>query len=151
MDIDDTDREIIGLLAQNARQALADVALRVGLSTSAVNDRVRRLVAQGAIRRFTLDADADALGLPVLAIVWVALRQDGEAAFTEFATAHPGITECHHVTGPWSYLIHLRCGALAGVEAFLAEMKAAGFLERSETMLALSTLRRAPLVPGGAP
>ncbi|MCE6961722.1 Lrp/AsnC family transcriptional regulator [Cereibacter sphaeroides] len=145
--IDDIDRKIIGMLADDARQPLTEVAARVGLSTSAVNDRVRRLVAQGVIRRFTLDASPEALGLPVLALIWVAVRHAQEPAFRAFAAHHPGITECHHVTGPWSYLVHVRAPGLEGVESFLTEMKDLGFLERSETMLALSSIRSAPLVP----
>ena len=145
--MDEIDRQIIGRLALDARRPLTEIAAEVGLSTSTVNERVRRLVAQGAIRRFTVDATPEALGLPVLALVWVAVRHEHEPAFRAFAAGHPGITECHHVTGPWSYLIHLRTAALSGVEAFLAEMKARGLLERSETMLALSTIRSAPLVP----
>lgn len=145
--MDEYDRQIIGHLAQDARRPLTEIAVAVGLSTSAVNERVRRLVAQGAIRRFTLDAAPEALGLPVLALIWVAIRHEHEPAFRIFAADHPGITECHHVTGAWSYLIHLRVSGLDGVERFLAEMKGQGFLERSETVLALSTIRSAPLVP----
>jgi len=113
---------------------------------------VRRLVAQGAIRRFTVDADPAVLGVPVLALIWVALRHlADEAAFRAFVVAHPGIIECHHVTGPWSYLIHLRAADLAAVEGFLTEMKETGMLERSETMLALSTVKAAPFAPGRQP
>ncbi|MEA5162246.1 AsnC family transcriptional regulator [Cereibacter johrii] len=60
--MDDLDGKIIGLLAEDARKPLTEVAGQVGLSTSAVNERVRRLVAQGVIRRFTVDASPEALG-----------------------------------------------------------------------------------------
>lgn len=140
------------MLAQDARRALAEVGQAVGLSPSATNDRVRRLVAQGTIRRFTVDADPAALGVPVLALIWVALRHlADEAAFRAFVVAHPGITECHHVTGPWSYLIHLRTADLAAVEGFLTQLKETGMLERSETMLALSSVKSAPFAPGRQP
>ncbi|MGP3696380.1 Lrp/AsnC family transcriptional regulator [Rhodobacter sp. NSM] len=145
--MDDLDRQIVGLLAQDARRALTEVAGQVGLSVSAVNERVKRLAVSGVIRRFTVDASPEALGLPVLALIWVAVPHSREAAFRSFAAEHPAITECHHVTGAWSYLIHLRVSGLDGVEAFLDRLKSDGLLERSETMLALSTIRTAPLVP----
>ncbi|QCP85629.1 Lrp/AsnC family transcriptional regulator [Cereibacter sphaeroides] len=145
--MDDLDGKIIGLLAEDARKPLTEVAGQVGLSTSAVNERVRRLVAQGVIRRFTVDASPEALGLPVLALIWAAVPHAREAAFRSFAASHPGIVECHHVTGVWSYLIHLRVADLAGVETFLNHLKSEDLLERSETMLALSTVRSAPWVP----
>ena len=138
--MDDIDRKIIELLSLDARRPLAEIGAGVGLSASAVNERIRRLVASGAIRRFSVEAGPEALGLPVLALVFLALAPGAdEARFRAFASGHAAILECHHLTGGWSYFIKVRVADLAGVEAFLAEMKAEGFVGRSETMLALSS------------
>ncbi|MFA7415701.1 MAG: Lrp/AsnC family transcriptional regulator [Rhizobium sp.] len=138
--MDYLDRKIIGLLSEDARRSLADIGERVELSPSAVNERIRRLTASGAIRRFTVDADHAALGLAVTAFVLVGLDYDaGEEAFKAFVAAHPSVAECHHVTGAWSYLLKVRLTGLPALEAFLAELKARRFLARSETMIALST------------
>lgn len=148
--VDEIDGKIIALLAADARRALADIGAHVGLSPSAVNERVRRLAGQGAIRRFTVDADPAALGRPILAFVWIALPERAdEAGFRERAAADPAIEECHHVTGPWSYLLKIRVATLAGLEDFLAGMKGAGYVARSETMLALSSPVPGACVPGG--
>ena len=56
-DLDETDLEIVRLLAEDARRPFSDVAERVGLSAPAVSDRVGRLEAQGVIRSFTIDVD----------------------------------------------------------------------------------------------
>jgi Lrp/AsnC family leucine-responsive transcriptional regulator len=146
--MDEIDRIIIGLLSQDARRALADIGARVGLSPSAVNERMRRLVAQGAIRRYTLEVDPASLDRAILAFVWIALPERAdEAAFRAYAASEPAIEECHHVTGPWSYLVKFRVAALPEVEAFLAALKARGFVARSETMLALSSPRPGTYIP----
>jgi len=148
--MDEIDRKIIELLAEDSRRGLADIGHAVGLSASAVNERIRRLVGAGAIRRFTVDADPEALDLPVLAFVFLALAPDAdEAAFRAFAAAHAAIFECHHVTGSWSYVIKIRVADLAAVEAFLAVLKKEGYVGRSETMIALSSPVIDPLVPTG--
>ncbi len=146
--VDDIDRKIIGLLAEDSRRALADIGGAVGLSASAVNERIRRLAASGAIRRFTVDADPEQLGLPGLVFVFLALSPEAdEDAFRAFAATHDGILECHHVTGSWSYLIKIRVAGLNEVEAFLGALKQRGFVARSETMLALSSPVAGPFVP----
>ena len=146
--MDDIDRKITGMLAEDSRRALADIGGAVGLSASAVNERIRRLVAAGAIRKFTVDAEPEALGLPVLAFVFVALAPDAnEDTFREFAARSASILECHHVTGGWSYLIKIRVSALAEVESFLAALKQKGFVGRSETLIALSSPVADPFVP----
>ena len=138
--MDEIDRKIIELLSADARRSLADIGGSVGLSPSSVNERIRRLTASGAIRRFTVDLDPVAMGLPTLVYVWVALREDAdEEAFRRFAAASPAILECHHVTGAWSYLIKLRVEAMPAIEDFLADLKARRFLGRSETVIALSS------------
>lgn len=85
-DMDEIDRKIIGLLSSDARRSLADIGGSVGLSPSSVNERIRRLTASGAIRRFTVELDPSALERETLAFVWVALREDAdEGAFRSFA------------------------------------------------------------------
>ena len=149
--MDEIDVRIINLLATDARRALADIGGLVGLSASSVNERMRRLVALGAIRRFTVEVDPVAAGVPVLVFVWLALREDAdEAAFRAHAAAHEAILECHHVTGGWSYLIKLRVAGIGEIEGFLAGLKSGGFLGRSETVLALSSPVPGVFVPAGA-
>lgn len=146
--MDEIDRKITRLLAEDARRSLADIGSAVSLSPSAVNERIRRLVAAGAIRRFTVEADPAAFGREVLAFVFVGLNYEaGEEEFKAFVGASPGVMDCHHVTGGWSYLIKLRAASLAEVEAFLQALKARRFLARSETVLALSTVTEKSFTP----
>lgn len=143
--LDEMDRKIAALLSRDARQSLAQIGAQVGLSTSAVNDRVRRLSERGAIRGFSADIAPEAVGLPVAAFVWVALAEGvDEGAFRVAMAEAPAVTACHHVTGPWSYLVQVRVPSLAGIEDFLAGLKAAGWIARSETMIALSTVVEPP-------
>ncbi|QGN07039.1 AsnC family transcriptional regulator [Halorhabdus sp. CBA1104] len=66
--LDDTDREILHLLLEDARRPYSDIAEQVDLSAPAVSDRVDRLREMGLIERFTLDVDRSMLreGTPVL-------------------------------------------------------------------------------------
>lgn len=143
--LDETDRKIAALLSRDARQSLAQIGAQVGLSTSAVNDRVRRMTERGSIRGFSADIDAEAAGQPVAAFVWVALAEGvDEGAFRVAMVEHRAVTACHHVTGPWSYLVQVRVPSLGGVEDFLSGLKAGGWIGRSETMISLSVVVEPP-------
>ncbi|WP_250958752.1 Lrp/AsnC family transcriptional regulator [Rhizobium sp. CG5] len=147
--MDFIDRKIIGLLAADARRSLADIGERVELSASAVNERIRRLHASGVIRRFTVEADPDSLGYPVLAFVFVALAADAdEGEFRRFSASHPAVLECHHVTGGWSYLMKVRLPVIGDIEDFLSLLKERRYLARSETMIALSSAVERTLTDG---
>lgn len=60
-DLDDTDRDILRLLLEDARRPYSDIADNVDLSAPAVSDRVERLSDLGVIRRFTVDVDRSTL------------------------------------------------------------------------------------------
>ena len=60
-DLDDTDRELLRLLLDDARQPFSQLAEEVGLSAPAVSDRVDRLVELGVVERFTVDLDRSVL------------------------------------------------------------------------------------------
>ncbi len=67
-DLDETDMEILSLLAENARRPFSAIGEEVGLSGPAVSDRVTRLQETGVINHFTIDVDRSQLraGVPVL-------------------------------------------------------------------------------------
>jgi DNA-binding Lrp family transcriptional regulator len=67
-DFDETDMEILSLLAENARRPFSEIGEAVGLSGPAVSDRVERLRESGIIEGFTIDVDRAKLraGVPVL-------------------------------------------------------------------------------------
>lgn len=146
--MDEIDRQIVTCLGDDSRRSLADIGGQVGLSTSAVNERIRRLTASGVIRRFTIDADPEALGLGITAFVFVGLAADAdETVFRAVAVDHPDIVECQHVTGGWNYLVKIRVASLSGIEAFLDDLKRRRLVARSETMIALSTVVEPPFRP----
>lgn len=70
-DLDETDVEILSLLAENARRPFSDIGEQVDLSGPAVSDRVTRLEETGVINGFTVDVDRTKLraGVPVLITV----------------------------------------------------------------------------------
>lgn len=75
-DLDETDMEILSLLAENARRPFSEIGKQVGLSGPAVSDRVNRLQETGIITNFTIDVDHAQLraGVPIFVQVDVPSR-----------------------------------------------------------------------------
>ena len=67
--MEELDRRIIALLADDGRMSFTDLAKSTGLSVSAVHQRVRRLQKRGIVRGFTARLDLDEIGLPLTAFV----------------------------------------------------------------------------------
>jgi Lrp/AsnC family leucine-responsive transcriptional regulator len=138
--IDATDRVILALLQDDCRMPYATIGERVGLSTSAVNERLNKLRRQGVLRRCVGVVDPRRAGIDVCAFVQVLLdRPDRDAAFIAGVQALPAVQEAHHVTGAYSYLLKARVRDTAQLEALLAHIKALPGVSRTETQIALSS------------
>ena len=110
--MDDIDRKIIDIVQGNGRVTNAALAEATGLSVSAANDRLRRLGERGVIAGWTARIDPEAVGLGLLAFVFVLVdRTEHNAPFLAAASALPEVLELHHVTGEWSYLLKVRAAS----------------------------------------
>lgn len=78
--LDDIDRRVLALLADDARRSYRSIAEDVGLSPPAVSDRVDRLREQGVLQGFTVRLDRDRLAgaSPVLVDLDVPLGEADE-------------------------------------------------------------------------
>ncbi len=147
--MDHIDRKIVMHIQHRGRDSYADIGAAVGLSVSAVNERLKKLQAHGVIRGWAACIEPESVGRGVLAFVFVALdRPERDAGFRAAMTARDEIQECHHVTGDWSYLLKARLGSVGELETLLATaIKAQPGVVRTHTMLALSSSIESAVVP----
>lgn len=144
--LDDINRRILDLLADDARMSTSELARRVGLSAPSVRERVGRLERAGVIRGYRLEVDPAAVGLPVAA--WVRVRPGpGQLPkVVELARRTPQVSECHRVTGEDCFLLKVHGPSIEALEAVLD-----GFLMFGQTTTAVvvstSVSPRLPRLP----
>jgi Lrp/AsnC family transcriptional regulator, leucine-responsive regulatory protein len=142
-ELDDTDRQLLQLLQIDDRLSLADLGKKVGLAPSSVNERIKRLVTRGVVEGFHAHVVPEALGLDLLAFVFVGWSDPAvEGPFLERVKTSPAVLECHHVTGSWNYLLKVRLPTTRDLERFLGEVvKEVAGVQRTETIIALSSAK----------
>ena len=67
--LDDLGWKLLVALQENARLSFAELGRRVGLSTPAVAQRVRRMEDEGIIRAYRADVSPEKVGLPITAFI----------------------------------------------------------------------------------
>ncbi len=147
--MEDLDRRIIGLLCEDGRMSLADIARETGLSTSALHQRVRRLEQRGLITGYRAEVDFRGIGLPLTAFVSLtpidpASPDDVPERLQEIAE----IDSCWSVAGSQSYVLKVRVAEPVDLEALLARIRAAANVS-TRTTIVLSTAfeNRPPHLP----
>lgn len=143
MVLDRIDRKILGILQRDAELPYAELGARVGLSASAINERLKRLKAGGQIRRVTAEVDPAAFDLNLLAFLLVRLAPSAaDEAFRQAMERAPQVLECHHITGQYAYLLKLRLRHTGDLEHFLgAEVKTLAGVAATETIIVLSSVK----------
>jgi Lrp/AsnC family leucine-responsive transcriptional regulator len=141
--LDTVDRTLLRLLQANGRTPLAELGKAVGLSTSSVNDRVRRLHQRGVIEGVYSAISPAALNLDLLAFVFLACNgPDAEKRLLDFALAEASILECHHVTGAARSLLKVRTGTFRELENLInALIRSVPGLHPTETIVVTSSAK----------
>lgn len=91
--------KILELLQENARLSFAQIGREVGLSPSAVAERIQRLEDDGVITRHTSLLDTEKLGYGISVYINLGFKDDGYKVFLNSLSRFPEITECSRVTG----------------------------------------------------
>lgn len=138
--VDPIDRELIGLMREDARRSYADLGQRVGLSAPSVHARVKKLEASGVIRGYTIVPDGAALGFGLAALI--AVRQAPGFHWERLEEAFdvmPSVEACWSVTGTESYLLLVRVADARALEDLLRSINSTEGVASTETSIILST------------
>jgi Lrp/AsnC family transcriptional regulator, leucine-responsive regulatory protein len=116
--LDAIDRRMVAELQQEPRARVAELARRVGLSSPAVAERLRRLEDSG-ILSYRAEVDPRALGYTMCAIVRISPVGGGLRLIPGIAREVPNVTECHRITGEDCYFIKVYLRSIEELEPIL--------------------------------
>lgn len=124
IELDVTDRRLLNLLQHHAKWTTKQFALELGLSNTAVYERIRRLEKKGVIRGYAALVDAGKVGRDYT--VWCQVRlaqhvQDNVRHFEAAISRLQEVTECYHVSGDYDYVLKVKVGSMADYRAFLVQ------------------------------
>ena len=146
------DQEILALLSKNGRMSFTDIGKLTGLSTSAAQQRVRRLEQRGFIDGYHASVNAEAINRSLTAFISVRPldpRDDGELPLQ--VAGIPQITACYSVAGDASYLLQAQVGTTGELDTLLTELRSTAHVNTTTTVVLSTIFANRPLVhsPGG--
>lgn len=108
--LDEKDRKLLILLQQDAKKTTKALALDLGLSATAVFERIKKLEKQGFIERYVALVDKARLTKNFIILSQVKLVQHKKEFITQFEkeiTRFPEVLECFHVSGESDYILKI--------------------------------------------
>ncbi len=150
---DGIDARLLAILQENARISNAEIARRLDMAPSAILERIRKLEARGAIRGYQARLDPKAVGLGLLAFVFVrADERTGSDRAGRRLAAFPEVLEVHHVAGEDCYLAKVRAADPEDLARILRDrFGSISRLRSTRSTIVLQTLKESASLPVESP
>jgi len=142
---DPVNTRILMELQKNPRLTMTELGRRVGLSSPAVTERVRRLEEMGVIQGYRLDINPAALGLPIAAYVRIRPNPGQLPKIADLADSIPEIVECHRVTGEDCFILKVYLPSIDQLDRILDAFLLYGTTTTSLIQSSPVSLRPLPL------
>lgn len=143
---DDQDKAIMRLLQKDARMTIREIADQIGMSSTPVFERIKKLEKAGFIDGYVALLNQELLGYKMVAFVQISLSLHNRYevnAFVERVTVFPEVMECYHTTGDSDFILKILVTDMERFNDFiLNKLSNIENLGRVKTQFALSTRKR---------
>jgi Lrp/AsnC family leucine-responsive transcriptional regulator len=139
--LDETGWRILQALQENARLSFSELGLRVGLSSPAVAERVRKLEDAGIIKGYHAEIDTAKVGYPITAIIRMQTQGERCTRISAGVRDIPEVLECYRLTGSDSLVMKVMVSSVEHLEALIDRLSLNGQLTTSIVLSSVVTKR----------
>jgi Lrp/AsnC family transcriptional regulator, leucine-responsive regulatory protein len=120
--LDETDKIILRILQKDAKKTAKEIAAGLKLTASPVYERIRRLEAQGYIKKYVAILDKSLINKTVTSICQVSMRYHSEAFIENFEQEIQKLAEvqeCYHLAGQVDFVLKIHVNSLEEYHDFV--------------------------------
>jgi DNA-binding Lrp family transcriptional regulator len=133
------DEELIKVLRVNAREPVAALARKLGLSRTTVQDRLRRLEEQGVIAGYTLKLAKDEGARGIAALVTISVEPRRQIEEAKILAKFTQIETLHTVSGKIDLIAMVRTATSEDMDKLIDQIGVISGVTEIETAVILST------------
>ncbi|MDG6901613.1 MAG: Lrp/AsnC family transcriptional regulator [Nitrososphaerota archaeon] len=143
--LDSKDEKIVRLLVEDGRKSVVDISKELDLPRATVQERLKRLVDSGAIKRFVAIPDYSRIGRQVTAYIFVSFRSEGSLSQRKLAediSRIAGVYEVAVISGEWDMLLKVRAASVEEIGGLVVDkLRAMKGIEKTQTCVAFQTIK----------
>jgi DNA-binding Lrp family transcriptional regulator len=137
--LDDTDRELIALLRDDARMPVSTLAKKLRVARGTVQNRLERLQREGVIVGYTVRLRPQVEGHAIRAWMTVAVEGNRADEVLRALRGDPAVVALHTTNGRWDMVAELRAESLEAFDRVLSGVRLIDGIAQTETSILLST------------
>lgn len=139
--MDDTDRQLIALLRDDARMPVVTIARKLRVARATVQNRIARLEKEGVIVGYTLRLRPEVESHRIRAIMGLEVESNLEESVIRVLRGNVNVVALHSTNGRWDLMADLRVDALETLDRLLNSIRATPGVLNTETSIVLSTYK----------
>ncbi|WP_353134395.1 Lrp/AsnC family transcriptional regulator [Pseudopedobacter sp.] len=151
MELDKIDLNILKIMQENGRITNLQLSQMIGLSPAPTLERVRKLENSGYIKSYHALVDEEKLGLGIKTFIQVSLdfhQNDTIDIFQKEIQQIKEVTECHHVTGQYDFILKVYVKDIKAYEQLIMnKISKISVVKTFQTLMILSTSKKEPIIP----
>ncbi|NBA87751.1 winged helix-turn-helix transcriptional regulator [Emticicia sp. CRIBPO] len=120
--LDDTDKDILKYLQQDAKLTTKELAGRLNLSPTPVYERIRRLENEGAIMKYVAIVDREKVGKDLMVLCNIRLKEHEKEAggnFVREIITMPEVLECLNISGDYDFQLKVVVSDMREYQSFI--------------------------------
>ena len=137
--MDEMDKRLVGMLREDARASISQLADRLGWSRTTVRARLIALQDRGDIVGFSVVLKSDEMRNPVRGLMMIAIEGRGTDRIIRQLSSMPEVRRIHSTNGRWDVIVEIGTQTLEAFDKVLVQVRRLDGVTASETSLLLST------------
>jgi Lrp/AsnC family transcriptional regulator, leucine-responsive regulatory protein len=129
--LDEIDWQILSILQVEARISFKELGQRIGLTGTAIAERVRKLEDEGIIEGYSIKLNREKIGLPVMAFFKLRVNVESCKQMRELAIALPEVIAAYRVVGNEHYILQVVLPSMQHLESIMEKFLQLGSVDVS--------------------
>jgi len=143
--MDEKDWKILNELIEDASQSISELAIKLNMPRTTVQERIKKLRSKGIIKKFTVIPDYSKLGKPTTAFVLISFLPGANISqkkLGEYIATLPDVHEVHLISGEWDILLKVRGESIQSIgELVIDKLRTIEGVGKSMTCASFLTIK----------
>lgn len=141
IELDETDRRILGLLNKDARMSFRHISRELKMSLTRVTTHVKKLEREGIIKGYIPLLDPEKLGFDMLVIIGLDISKAKTLEIQEKIAKDPHVEGTYNTIGQWDSVIIARFRSRADLDTFIRKVLSMPGVDKTYTQLVLNIVK----------
>lgn len=150
MKIDETDKKILRLLQEDSKKTNKEISGVLGLSVTAVYERIKKLEREHVISQYTALVNPEKIERGFIVFCQIKLIQHKKDFLTRFEkeiTRLPEVSECFHVSGDYDYILKVQVRDMDAYREFMVtKLTSLDHIGSTKSIFSISKVKQSTII-----